>query len=177
LGISKKRLSFSDLSQSFGAIAFPIHIWVIINILVIFPAWLLRLSLPELAGSISYALVAALLESSILWAMMVGLGFVLPRKWLADKFVVLSSALVWLLTVWAMLGHFHFSNILQWGPEKFAAALILVVFTLMLVYWLIRRFARLEGWIQKGVQGLIVVSYVYIFFDLVGLAIVIFRNL
>ena len=178
MGIYKgRRLSFGDLSLSFGAIAFPVHVWAIINILFVLPAWLLRLSIGELAGCISYPLLDALLESCVLWILFVGISFVLPRKWLADKFVALSSILVWLLAAWAALVQFNFSHILQWGPEQTIPGSLLVVFSLGLVYWLVQRYGRLESWIKRLVQGLAVVSYIYIVFDLLGLFVVILRNL
>jgi hypothetical protein len=178
LGIFKsRRLSAGDLTLSFGAIAFPLHIWAIINILIILPAWLLRLSIWELAGVISYPLVDALLESTIFWLGLVGLSFVLPRKWLADKFVALSSVLAWLLAAWAVLVQYIFIRIVLWGPLQILPGLLLAAFSLGLVYWLVRRFGRFEGWIKRLVQGLAVLTYIYIIFDLVGLVVVILRNL
>ena len=162
---------------SFGAIAFPVHVWAIINILVIFPAWLLRLSIWELAGAISYPLVFALLESSILWIGLVALSYVLPRKWLADKFVALSSVLVWLLAAWAALVQFIYERILQWGLEQILPGLLLVAFSFGLVYWLVQRHGRLEGLIKRLTQGLAVLTYLYMIFDLLGLVVVIIRNL
>ena len=171
------RLTSADLSLSFGAIAFPVHVWAIINILVIFPAWLLRLSLWELAGAISYPLVEALLESGLVWLVLVGISFVLPRKWLADKFVVLASALVWLLAAWAILAQFILVRLLQWGPLQWIPGLIVVVISFGLVIWLIHRFARVESTIKTIVQRLAVLTYIYIFFDVLGLLVIILRNL
>ena len=165
------------MALSFGAIAFPVHVWAIINILAILPAWLLRLSIWELAGVISYPLVDALLESGILWMGLVGLSFVLPRKWLADKFVALSSALAWLLAAWAALVQFIYDRMLQWGPEQMVPGLLLVAVSFGLVYWLVQRYGRLEGWIKRLTQGLIVLTYFYMIFDLLGLVVVILRNL
>jgi hypothetical protein len=178
LAISKRpRLTPTDLSLSFGAIAFPVHVWTIINILVIFPAWLLRLSLWELAGAISYPLVEALLESGLIWLVLVGASFVLPRKWLADKFVVLASALVWLLAAWAILAQFNLVRLLQWGPLQWVPGLIVVVLSFGLVIWLIHRFARVESTIKTIVQRLAVLTYIYIIFDVLGLLVIILRNL
>jgi len=178
LGIFKsRRLSPGDLSLSFGAIAFPIHVWAIINILAIFPAWLLRLTIWELAGAISYPLVDALLESCILWIGLVGLSCVLPKKWLADKFVALSSALVWLLAAWAALVQFIYKSILQWEPIQMLPGLLLVAISFGLVTWLVQRYGRLEGLIRRLTQGLAVLTYFYLIFDLLGLAVVIIRNL
>jgi len=178
LGIFKSRgLSSRDLSLAFVAIAFPVHVWAIINILDFLPAWLLRLSAWELAGVIGYALVEALLESGILWLVLVALGFVLPRKWLADKFVALSSILVWLLAAWVVLVQFIFGHILQWGPVQMVPGLLVVALTFGLVYWLVQRYERLDGWIKRLAQGLVVLTYLYMIFDLLGLVVVILRNL
>lgn len=173
---NSRRLSPGDLSQSFGAIAFPVHVWAIINILAILPVWLLRASIWELAGVISYPLVDALLESCILWIGLVILGFILPKKWLADKFVVLSSVLVWLLAAWAALAQFFYDSLLQWGLTQILPGLVLVVLSFGLVYWLVQRRGRLEGWIKRLTQGLAVLTYFYVIFDLLGLAVVIIRN-
>jgi hypothetical protein len=170
-------LSPGDLLLSFGAIAFPVHVWAIINILVIFPAWLLRLSIWELAGAISYPLVVALLESFLLWMWLVLISYLFPRKWMANKFVALSSVLVWLLTAWAVLVQFIFDRIIQWGPGQLIPGLLLVTFSFGLVTWLIHRFERMEGWIKRLTEGLAVLTYLYILFDLMGLIVVILRNI
>jgi hypothetical protein len=170
-------LSSGDLLLSFGAIAFPVHVWAIINILAIFPAWLLRLSIWELAGAISYPLVVALLESNILWIGLVVLSYLLPKNWLANKFVALSSVLVWLLAAWAVLVQFIYKSIMQWGLEQMLSGLLLVAFSFCLVYWLVQRYERLEGWIRRLAQGLAVLTYLYMLFDLLGLVVVIARNL
>ena len=178
MGIFKiQRLSRGDLSLAFVAIAFPLHVWAIINIFDYLPVWLLRLSAWELAGGISYALVDALLESALLWAVLVLLGLILPRKWLADKFVALSAVLVWVLAAWAALVQFIFVRILQWGPAQQILALLLVLFSFGLVYWLVQRFGKFEDWIKRVAQGLVILTYFYMFFDLLGLVVVILRNL
>jgi hypothetical protein len=178
LGISKPhKLSFVDLSLSFGAIAFPIHVWAIVNTLVIIPAWLLRLSLWELAGAIGYPLVFALLETCVLWIGFVFLAYLLPGKWLANKFVALSSLLVWLMAIWAALLQFIFGRILLWGLVTVIFGSLLIVFSLGLGYWLVQRFARLESGIKRVTQRLSVLTFVYLLFDLLGLVVVVLRNL
>lgn len=178
MAIFKSRgLSRGDLSLAFVAIAFPVHVWAIINILNFLPSWLLRLSIWELAGVIGYPLVEALLESCIVWLVLVALGFLLPRKWLAEKFVALSSALVWLLAAWTVLVQFIFGRILQWGPGQMIPGLLLVAFSFGFVTWLVKRHGRIEGWIKRLVQGLVVLTYFYMVFDMLGLVVVILRNL
>jgi hypothetical protein len=178
LGIFKsRRLSHEDLLLSFGAIAFPLHVWAMINILAILPAWLLRLSTWELAGAISYPLVDALLESCILWIGLVGLSIILPKKWFANQFVGLSSALLWLLVAWAVVFQFFFDRILLLDTELVLIGLLLMAFSFVLVNWIVHRPGRVEGWIKEIAQGLVVLAYIYLLFDLVGLIIIVIRNL
>ena len=163
MGIFKsRRLSPGDLAQSFGAIAFPLHVWAIVNILAILPAWLLRSSIWELAGVISYPLVDALLESVVLWIGLVLLSFVLPRKWLANKFVALSSVLVWVLAAWAVLVQFSYDSILEWSLGQMAPGLLLIILSFGLVYWIVQRQGRLESWIKRLTQGLAVLTFFYL---------------
>jgi hypothetical protein len=178
LDISRRRkLSSGDLFLSFGAIAFPVHVWAIINILYILPAWLLRFSIWELAGAIGYPLVDAFLESCLLWIGLVALSFMLPKKWLSDKFVAMSSSMVWLLAAWAVLVQFIYKSILQWRFEQVLLGLLLVTFSFCLVYWMVQKYGRLEGWFKSLAQNLSVLSFFYVIFDLLGLAVVIIRNL
>ena len=176
MGISKK-LAPGDLPLAFGAIAFPLHVWAIVNILVVLPAWLLRMSLGELAGGIGYPLVDALLESALLWLVFVLFSLLLPKKWLAEKFVALSSALAWLLAAWAMGVQFTFDKLLRWGPLEFIPGLLLVAASFVCVYWIIQRSPRLQNWIKSAAQALAVPTYLYVACDLLGLVVVILRNL
>jgi hypothetical protein len=166
-----------DLAPSFGAVAFPIHVWAIINLLNVFPAWLLRMSIGELAGGIGYTLTDALLESAILWGVLVLLGLLLPKKWLAERFVAFSSLLAWLLALWAAVVQFQFGTILQFESWQLALGMLVVVLTFVGGFWAVRHFTRLEDRIRRLVQGLAVVTYVYIVFDVLGLVAVILRNL
>lgn len=178
MAISKThKLTREDLFLSLGAIALPIHIWAIIHILQVFPAWLLRSSLWDLVGVISYPLVGALLESCIVWAGFILFGFILPKRWLADKFVALSSILAWVLAAWAVVVQFNFQHFLRWDRVGIGLGLLFIAFTLWIVSWLVRRFRRIEDLIKKIAQGIEVLGYFYIAFDLLGLAVILLRNL
>lgn len=169
--------SRADLGASFAIIAFPLHVWTVINILQIVPAWLLRLSVWELAGAVSYALAAVLIESTLLWAALVGLGVFLPRKWLTDKFVALSGILAWVVCAWAALAQFFFDKLLQWGAEILLLGLLAVAVSFALAYKCVVRSKRVENWVKQLAQRLSVLVFAYVVFDLLGLAVILFRNL
>jgi hypothetical protein len=161
---------------SLGAIALPIHVWAIVNVLIVIPAWMLRASLGELAGAISYPLVDALLESCVVWGLFIGISYALPRKWFSDHFVALSSALGWLLAGWAMAVQFTFLDIIVWDTWEMILGVLGIVVSLGLVYWLVRRFMGIQNVIKTVVQRLMVLTYFYMLFDLAGLVIIIVRN-
>lgn len=173
----KQRLSRSDLLLSFGAIAFPIHIWTIFNVLYIFPAWLLRYSIGDLVGVVSYPLADAFLESFLIWIGLVILGYVLPKKWLADKFVAVTSAVVWLSSAWAVLGQYNYKSILSWNLLQLILGLLGGILSYCFVYWLVFRWKPLEGWLRKATEVLAVLVYFYVIVDLAGLVVVILRNI
>jgi hypothetical protein len=178
LGIFKsQRFPQGDLSLSFGGIALVVHVWAILNILIILPAWMLRASIWELAGAISYPLVAALLESSILWIGMVALSYILPKKWLADKFAVLSSSMVWFLCFWAIVLLGGFVRVLELSLTQILIGLFLVILSFGDLYYLVRRYERLEHRIKRLIRSVAILAYFYVFIDLLGVVVIVIRNL
>jgi hypothetical protein len=134
----------------------------------------------ELAGAISYPLVEALLESSILWAGFVGLSYILPKKWLADKFAIISSASAWLLCFWAILlqsEYVEFEHVLEWGPKQFLFGFLLVIIAVIDLNLLIHRIKSLEDRIKRLTQAFAILAYCYVLFDILGLVIILVRNM
>lgn len=178
MGIFKsQRLPQGDLQLSYGGIAFVVHVWAFINILAILPVWVLRTSIWELAGAISYPLVEALLESSILWIGFVALSYLLPKKWLAVKFAVLSSALAWLLCLWVIFFHYQYERILEWGSTQILLGVLLVIFSFEGLHWLIQRYERFEKILKRLVRAIAILTYCYVLFDLLGLVVIVVRNI
>jgi hypothetical protein len=178
LGIFKsQRFPQGDLSLSFGGIALVVHLWAIMNILIVLPAWKLRASIWELVGAISYPLVAALVESSILWIGFVALGYIFPKKRFADKFAVLSSTMVWLLGFWAIVLRGGFVRVLELGLKQILIGLILVIFSFGDLYCLVRWYEHLEHRIKKLIQSLAILAYIYVLIDLLGVVVIVIRNL
>jgi hypothetical protein len=122
-------------------------------------------------------MVAALLESCVLWVFFVILSFILPKNWFAIKYASLSIFLGWLLAAWAMLIQFIYLDIIRWSMVQVSLGLIVVVISFGFAYWLIHRFRRLEHWIKILAQRLLVLTYLYLLIDLLGLIIILVRNI
>jgi hypothetical protein len=157
-------------------IAFPIHVWAILNLFNIIPAWLLKSSFWELCGAIGYTLAGALFESLIVWALFLILGILLPRSWFARKQAALSGSLAWVLAGWAILAQYKFSDMLQLDSSMQLAGLFLVILSCALVFWLVSHYGFIEQSLQQVAQRLEILTYLYVFFDMLGLVVVILRN-
>jgi hypothetical protein len=157
-------------------VAFPIHIWAIINILILLPAWMLRLTSWELAGVISYPLLAALIESLIVWFVLLLFAIILPGRWFGYKFASLASAFGWVLAGWAVATQILIQHVIRWKGIQFIPAVIILLALLCLVWWLVHRFDKVSSFIRNAAAKIVILAYLYLIFDLAALVILVIRN-
>jgi hypothetical protein len=160
----------------FGVCAFPVHVWAIVNLLRELPAWLLRLSIWELIGVISYVLVFALVESVAFLVALLVLAALLPAKLLRDRFVAVGTMLVVITTAWAIAAHYNADAIRLWGLRQFALWGALYLVSVLVGWALVYRFKRLQGIVVAVAERLVVLSAAYVVLDLLGVGIVVLRN-
>jgi hypothetical protein len=133
---------------------------------------LLRLTPVQVIGSISYSLAFALLETLIVFAVVLALLFILPKRIVGTAPVPLAAvavALTLLLMVWVILTPFAQQARLLLG---FAVYLILLV----VGYFALQRSSRLARLVTAVVDRLIPLALLYIFLDILGVIVVIIRN-
>lgn len=162
----------STLIAILAAVAVPIHLWVLLLLAASLPQWLLRLTPVQLIGSISYSLAFALLETLIVFAVVVALLFILPRRLVGSEPIPLAAvavSLTLLLMVWIILTPFAQQARLLAG---FAVYLVLLAAGVILL----RRNPKLARWIAAIVDRLIPLALLYIFLDILGVIVVIVRN-
>jgi len=151
-------------------------VWSIVNILVVLPSWALRLGLFELLGVTSYPLVFALLESILVWLFIILLSLVLPRKVLGNDFVTQAAIFIFFLAI--LSGIMHFSVELIFNFRLYTLVLILIIFIIAsFLSYLAGRSMKYGNAIRNLLSRVNVLSGIYIFMDLVGLSIILFRNI
>lgn len=171
--------------------AFPIHLWAII---LIFRdvSWVAeRTNMWDAIGAASYGLVLAFIESLIFFTASILLGLLVPTKWHEDRRVALLSVLALVTTLWAIEGQAYF----VWGsyvPEPvlrflgtlehplrflYAGVLVLVVPTILIPVYLVLKSDRFLNLMQGLVERLSLLTMLYLFFDFLGLIIIIIRNI
>ncbi|MEW5869869.1 MAG: hypothetical protein AB1894_11380 [Chloroflexota bacterium] len=170
-----------DLRLVFGWCAFLIHAWALFNLLDVLPSWILRLGIYELAGTIAYPLAFALLESLLVWAIVTLAAVLLPANWLKVNFAVQASLLVLITALWSVVIHINYEAFLQYR-KYFVAFASIYLLTLLLPHLLIQRYSKAKrgkkfmAAMRSVLQRIEVLSFLYIFFDILGVLIILIRN-
>ena len=142
-------------------------------------------------GVIAYGLLAALAESSILFFVVALSGFLLPSQWSSDKRIDFLSLLVLIVSLWAVVSQLLFMwNV--WPPEAviaflrgtdhpfrilYAACLVVVTATVLLPVYLFLRAKTSIPVMQNLIERVSLLTTFYLFFDVLGIIIVVIRNL
>lgn len=170
--------------------AFPLHLW---TILLVFQdaGWVAeRTNSWDAVGVASYGLFFALVESILLFLIFTVLGFTLPRYWKASKRVSFITLLVMILSIWGIIGQLLFIwNInLPWPIIHFLAkighplrwlyiiSLAIVIPSVILPTYFFLKSEYPHKTIQNIADQLSILIGLYLFFDLIGIIIIIIRN-
>lgn len=147
------------------------------NLLQFLPAWVLRLSVWDLLGVVAYTQAFALLESLLLWLVVMLVGIVLPAKLVANRFLVLGSALFFLHSIWVIIIQYIYDALRSGGLIQFLLLGSVYAFSVAVTFFLVTRSDKLAASIRALIERLAVLSFIYIFVDLLSVFVVILRNL
>ncbi len=193
MDISKphKQFSKSGLWQLFVITALPLHIWAIVLILMDI-SWIAeRTNFWDAIGVAAYGLMFALVESLIFFGLLVLVGFVLPKQWKEPQRVSLLGALILVTASWAILGQLYFLLDLSFpaGIIHFLAGqahplwflyggfFLVVTPTVLLAAYFGAYSEKFQNTFLSIIDRLSPLMGVYLFLDLIGIIIVIIRNL
>lgn len=171
--------------------ALPLHIWTLILAFRDLP-WLTdRTNAWDAFGVMAYGLIFALAESILLFLVFLVLGMLVPKSWEPDRRVNLLSALVLILSLWAMISQLFFlANVRLPGPVLavlvgsahplrviYAALLVITGFSFLLPAWAALRPGRGLRTIGAAVERLGLLAVLYLVFDAAAFVVVVIRNL
>lgn len=165
------------LFYTFATGVFFVHLWTFYNVFHEVPAWVIRMSLWEVAGVVSYVLLFALVDSLLLAGGLTAIAVVLPRRWFRDNFVAQGSIAALLISAFAVFFHLRgdaldiwsFKRLLFWGG--------IAALTVVLVSFAVNRIPKVSGLIRIAAERIAVVSAIYIFFDILSVLVVLARNI
>ena len=155
-------------------------------------AWLTeRTNLWDAIGVASYGMLFALLESVVLFLVVLLLGFLIPRQWHPDRRITFLALLILITSAWGMLSQLLFLwNVSLPLPAiqflrssahplrlLYVGALAVVTSTVLLLVYLFIRSKRSVVFMQNIIERISLLTMFYLLFDLLGLAIVVIRNI
>lgn len=160
---------------------FLVFLWSFLDFFNKFPSYILGYSLPEIVGIAAYNFTFALFESSLYFLMIFLvlslIALCLPDKWLGDHLALVGSGLAIILAARAMFGQFNYSFVAGLSPQQKLFSWIIIGLVFLLVYALLITQPKFRRAWRALLKRLSVLSAIYVFFGLVGLVIVIIRNL
>jgi hypothetical protein len=141
-------------------------------------------------GVLSYGLLFAFVESVLLFLVAAVLGLIIPRRWEPDRRIAVLSALVLILTLWAMVEQLFFLMNVQVHDAiidllvrsghplriMYPAILGIVGASFLLPVWAIWRTSRGARVMGALIDRLGLLAILYLVFDAAALVIVIIRN-
>lgn len=164
--------------QVLAAFALPIFVWSVVNVLESFPAWILRYNIWDLLGIFAYTQVYALIEAIIACALLVILAAILPARIFRERFVAVGSMVAILVSLWFIFLHLNDNRIRALTAKQFLSLSVLV-FGLAFIVAIVAtdRFTKLNNVLDSAVQRISVLSYLFLSFGVISLAIIIARNI
>jgi hypothetical protein len=186
-----KHYSRQGLWTLFLACAFPIHVWAIILIFNDVEWIAERSNFSDSIGVASYGLVFSLGESFLLFLAAALLGFLVSTKWSGERRIALMSTLATILALWSMAGQFYFFMNAPF-PESwiiffaafsrplralYVAAIVVVLPSVFIPTWLLLKFDKPLKFVTAALEKVSLLTSLYLFFDLIGVVVLMFRNL
>ena len=165
----------------FSLAVFFIYSWTIFRMFYELPSWLYYLNTAKILVLVAYAMMFALLESSLLFIFSCLIGLLLPVKIFRHRYVVQGSLMVGLVCFAAVTAQRRLGWILQMQSWQIIvvplAFILLLMVVLILSAWIFDRFTRIPGFLQGIVERISVFAYIYVPIGLLSLVVVVFRNL
>ena len=103
IALREKLPPFQEISSFFATIVFVVYGWTSVAFFWKVPSWMYFLSASEIVVIFAYLLVSSLLESAVILIVFLVAGLALPADWLRNKFVVRSSIIFFSLALWVAL--------------------------------------------------------------------------
>jgi hypothetical protein len=186
-----QRYSKQGLWSLFLTCAFPFHFWTLILAFRDISWVTERTNSWDAIGVISYGMLFALVESILLFLVVTLLGLITPKRWSVNKRIALLSLLFLITALWAMIAQLLFLwninfpiSILRFIAHTahplrvlYASSFVIVLPTVLLPAYSFLRSDKLLLFIQDLTDRFSTLTMLYLFFDLIGLVLVILRNI
>lgn len=173
---SNRRISGQDLLRLLVACALPAHVWTYLNAFADISSLRLFMSPADLVGFAGYTLTFLLVETIVVFLVLLGIWLLVRKRLPCEVFapiagLVLIEYVTYLAFLYNVLPRNSFGEHLV--TPSLIALLSLVVATMLFV----PRSSKVLAIVNAGIERLEVLVSGYLMIDIIGLAVVIIRNL
>lgn len=137
----------------------------------------MKMSLIDALSVNAYALTGALFESLVICLFLVFLAAIIPERFFRKKFVPHTMILMLVTAIWAVYGQFNYQTIYDGSFAELLPWLALYLGSCLAFYLLVQRFDRFSNLVYRIVQLISVLATLYISLGVIGLVVVIVRNI
>lgn len=177
--ILKRFPARKDILSVYAVVCFMTYSWTILSAFWKLPSWVYNLTVDEIIGVNAYAFTLNLVESLLIMGVLLFFCLVLPAGFLKDDFTVRGTTIALCLLASAML-HLYVNREVD-SYENFIATMqtwwlvtLLVLAVLLLIAAKIR-LVRVA--LAELADRLTILLYLFLPLSLIGIVIVIFRNI
>jgi len=185
------RYSRQGLWSLFLISAFPLHLWTLILAFRDISWVTERTNAWDAIGVVSYGMLFALIESVVIFLIFALLGLIMPGQWESNRRITFLAFLILITSVWAMISQLLFlwnvslpARAIEFLRQSdhpvrivYATVLMVVTPTVLLPAYSFLRTKRAVTIMQNLMERLSLLSMFYLVFDLLGVIIIIVRNL
>jgi hypothetical protein len=136
------------------------------------PSWLFYMNQSDLIGSIAYHLTFTIFETLLVFIIVLAIGSLIPRRWAPEPFITLSSVLIVELSIMAIIFQ---QLILEYASLRWMFVSCLIILAVSFI--IIPKIHKLQQITRILGERFTILTFLYIFFDAIGVIIVIIRNL
>jgi hypothetical protein len=174
-----------ELREVFNVVLFSVFGWSIRGFLFKMPSFLLYFGLKNNLAILCYMLAFALIETLIVTGVLALISMLLPARVLRKGFaykgfltILVASIALILFQGFSQVNFFkdvEASNYSSVPP--LVVGLVVAVAALVVLFWIFQRWPRFQKYLLTLVEQFGVFTYIYVPLGLIGLVVVIIRNL
>lgn len=185
LKLSSRLPSTQQIWPVFSTIVFIIFTWMLYNFFFQIPSWLFYMKAAEILILLAYVMSYSLIESLLVLAFVLLLCMIFPASYFKNQFDALGSIQVFIISaifyiLRQRMGTFsklEVENQINVLVATLLSILVGLVLSVIIVSKIFERFPVLSRWTSSLANRMIIFSYIYVPLGLLGLLVVIIRNI
>lgn len=153
-----------------------IYVWSTLAFFNYLPGWMLFLDAWTIAGIFAYSQVFALFESLLVLLILLVIAAALPGRLFRDRFVAQGAAIVFLAAAGAIFLQVT-REIPLWPSRRLIFGILAFLLAAGILSWLVDKYEPIQTGIEKLIDRLVLLFYVYAPFVVLSFVIILLRNI